>query len=273
MTLCLVQSGEPVFCQGTLGSFFYIVKKGQLDLHINNQFIKDLKDGDSFGELALLHGAPRSGTIKAVTDTYLWVLERKNFRKIINHINYINFEENKKFVDSIPILANIENDQKSLLCSNLIKGIYSPGMPIVKEGEIASCLYIIKEGEVDCVHHQKVIRTLYKGEHFGEKSILLDSNRTMDVIAKTNCICYSISVETLKSMVGVKYRDVLYLNFIKSSFVFSHCFSKFNPKLLESSYEYFQAYNFSKNDVVFKVGHCASSKLIVVLEGNLVNVS
>jgi signal-transduction protein with cAMP-binding, CBS, and nucleotidyltransferase domain len=132
MSLCSVQAGSIIFAQGSLGNFFYILKEGQVDLIINNNHIKTLTEGESFGELALLHGAARSGTIKASKDCFLWVLERKNFRKIIDHINHINFEENKKFIQSIPILNNIENDQKAILCGNLIKEVYEANDYIVK---------------------------------------------------------------------------------------------------------------------------------------------
>lgn len=273
MSLCSVMQDDVIFSQGSIGNYFYIIKKGQIQLIINNNPVKFLEQGESFGELALLHGTPRSGTVIATSDCLLWVLERKNFKKIVDHINHINFEENKKFIQSISILSNIENDQKSILCSNLIKELYEPGAQIVKEGEVANCLYIIKDGEVECMSNKKVIRTLKKGEHFGERSILLDSTRTMDVNAKTKCVCYSISIETLKTMVGEKYREVLYLNFIKSAFSNSKNLRKFNLKLVETAYECFGAANYSKNDVVIPQGYMVSSKLVIVIEGNLINKS
>jgi hypothetical protein len=118
----------------------------------------------------------------------------------------------------------------------------------------------------------KLIRTLEKGDHFGERAILLDSNRTMDIMARTKCTCYSISIETLKSMVGEHYRDILYLNFIKSSFSKSAFFNKFNLKLLENAYPLFKSKNFLENKEVFKSGHVKSQNLVVVIDGNLINV-
>jgi cGMP-dependent protein kinase len=272
MSLCGVKSGQTVIKEGEIGNFFYILKEGIVDLYIDGNKIKQLEKGESFGELALLHGAPRSATIVAVTDCLFWVLERKNFKKIVDHINQLNYEENKHFVQSISILSNIDNDQKSILCSNLIKEIYEEGAVIVKEGDKANCLYIIKEGEVSCVFRGKVIVTLKKGDYFGEKAILIDSTRTMDVVAKTKCVCYSISIETLKQMVGEKYRDVLYLNFIKSAFSQSRYLKKFQPKLIEAIFSCFSVVNFGKRDVVVPAGHVLGSKIIVVIEGNLINV-
>lgn len=272
MTLCFVPAGTVIFSQGSIGNFFYILKDGNVELIVNGNVVKTLTSGENFGELALLHGATRSGSVKAVTDCYLWVLERKNFRKIIDHINEINFEENKKFIQSVPILSNIENDQKTILCSSLIKEVFEEGATIVKEGELASCIYIVKEGEVNCIYKGNVIRTLQKGDHFGERAILVDSTRTMDVIAKTKCICYALNIDTLKTMVGDEFRTVLYLNFVKSSLAHSKFFSRFNLKLLDSIFDHFKPINLAKNEIAYPIGHVVSSKFIVVIDGNLINV-
>jgi cGMP-dependent protein kinase len=105
MSLCSVESGTVLFKQGNIGFFFYILREGSVDLYINEELKKTIKTKESFGELALLHNSPRSGTVKAITDCEFWVLERKNFRKIVEFISQINFEENKKFIQSIPILC------------------------------------------------------------------------------------------------------------------------------------------------------------------------
>ena len=117
----------------------------------------------------------------------------------------------------------------------------------------------------------RLIRVLKKGDHFGEKSILLESTRTLDVIAKTNCVLYCISIDTLVSMVGERYKDVLYLNIIKTAFAKSKTFGKFNPKLIENAFECFKVKNFLKGDTVLKQGHITSSKFIIIIEGSLLN--
>lgn len=132
MSLCKIDAETFIFKQDSLGNFFYIIKDGECKLFVNENHIKNLMAGDSFGELALLHGAPRSGSVKTLGVTYVWVLERKNFRKIVEHINEINYEENKRFINSIPILVNIESDLKSILASNLIKVFFDKDKTIVK---------------------------------------------------------------------------------------------------------------------------------------------
>jgi cAMP-dependent protein kinase regulator len=107
-----------------------------VNLSIGGTVVKSVDAGESFGELALLHGAPRSASCRTVKDSYFWCLDRKIFKEIVNRVNSLNFEENKKFVESIPILNIIENEQKTILCSNLVKEIYETGDHIVKGNNI-----------------------------------------------------------------------------------------------------------------------------------------
>ena len=132
MSLCKVDADTFIFRQESIGNFFYIIKEGDVQVFVNDNFIKNLTAGESFGELALLHGAPRSAGVKTVGITYIWCLERRNFRKIVDHINYLNFEENKKFIESVDIFTNIDTEFKSILASNMIKEYYEKDKYIVK---------------------------------------------------------------------------------------------------------------------------------------------
>ena len=67
MWFVIIPSNTIIFQQGTPGNFFYILKVGTVELFIDGKKIKTFSVGESFGELALLHGAPRSGTDKAIT--------------------------------------------------------------------------------------------------------------------------------------------------------------------------------------------------------------
>ena len=269
MTLCKVKAGENIFKQGTIGNFFYIIKEGDVELIIDDKKIKTLKPGESFGELALMHGAPRSGTVKSLSGSLLWCMERRNFRKIIDHINSINFNENIQFINGIALFTNLQKNLKTILARNLIKVYYEAKQVIVKEGDLASCLYIIKEGEVDCIRNEKYIRTLKSKDYFGEKSILLESKRTLDVVAKTKCVCYVISVDSLKNMVGDKYKDVLLFNFLEMAFQTSNCFNKLNPNFFENIFSIFTLRDFTKGEIVVPAGHHIGNTFFIIIEGSL----
>lgn len=48
--------------------------------------MKELKGGDSFGELALLNDGPRSATIKCMVDCHFAVLDKKNYITLFQQI-------------------------------------------------------------------------------------------------------------------------------------------------------------------------------------------
>lgn len=267
MSLCKVKEGTTLFKQGAYGSYWYIVNEGTFNLFIDDQYKKDLRRGDSFGEFALMNDAPRSATIKAATDCYVWVLKREAFRKIIDFLFQMNYDENMKFLSSINL--PLDSTFKSLLANNLIRQMYKEGDVIFREGELGTCMYIIKKGEVNCVKNEKVVRVLKKGDNFGQKAILTENKRSLDVIAKTDCVLYSISVEFFKTQIGDNNKNVLYWSFIEIAFRNSQYFKNINQKMLSKVFPLFTIRNYTHDEVIFKKGDNLQNKLCVVLEGNV----
>jgi len=72
-------------------------------------------------------------------------------------------------------------------------------------------------------------------------------------------------------MVGEKYKEILYLNIIKMAFSKSFYFEKINPKLIENTFELFKIKHYLKGETVLKSGYKLSSKIIIVIEGNIIN--
>jgi Cyclic nucleotide-binding domain len=132
MTLCQIDENVTVFTQGTPGSYFYIVKEGSLQLYIDDKYIKDIHLWESIGELALIHNTNRSGTLKSKSPAKVWVLERKNFRKIVDVINKMNYEENKAFISSVRMLNAIDSELRTILSSHLLKQYFEAGKYIFK---------------------------------------------------------------------------------------------------------------------------------------------
>ncbi len=270
MSLCSVPANVTIYKQGTYGYYFYVIKKGECNLYINDKFIGVKKIGDEFGANALLHDSMRSRTVITKTECLLYIIDRNNFKIIIEHINNENFEENKHFIENIPVLSVLDQQQKFILNKNLLKEIYGMNELIVKEGEISSCVYVIKEGEVVCKKGEKIIRNLKEGDYFGERGILIECNRTLDVISNSNkTICYAISIETLKNLMGENFRENLYENFIKASMKKSMYFKQFNVNLINDIFHLFKIRRFNNNDVIYQTGFDITNKIIVVIDGDL----
>ena len=85
-----VASGETLFRKGDAGDALYIVARGGVEVRDGNpdaeaggRVLAELGRGQAFGEMALLNGGPRTATIKAVADTDLLRIEKRDFDDLI----------------------------------------------------------------------------------------------------------------------------------------------------------------------------------------------
>ena len=269
MSLYKINAGTTLFYQGSVGNFWYIVHEGKLEFYVDEKLTKNFEVGDSFGEVALINNVPRNGTVKAITDCQLWALKKEVFCKIRDFLFAYNFKENMEFLKSIDL--PLDEAMKTLMANNLIQNIYKENEVICKEGEPGSCMYIIKKGEVNCVKNGKIIRTLVKGDNFGQKALLEGNRRTLDVVAKTDCILCSISVEFFKNQFGEDFKDQLYFSFLGIAFKKSNSFNSINSNMLAKTFSYFSFKSFKRDEVVYESGTDASKKLCVILEGNIID--
>uniref|UniRef100_G1RA30 Protein kinase cAMP-dependent type I regulatory subunit beta n=1 Tax=Nomascus leucogenys TaxID=61853 RepID=G1RA30_NOMLE len=76
-------AGETVIQQGNEGDNFYVIDQGEVDVYVNGEWVTNISEGGSFGELALIYGTPRAATVKAKTDLKLWGIDRDSYRRIL----------------------------------------------------------------------------------------------------------------------------------------------------------------------------------------------
>ena len=74
--LCKVNEGQYLMKQGSSASCFFVLHDGRLALEIDGKVKKHLEAGEGLGELALLYSAPRSASVKAEKNSYLWFIDR-----------------------------------------------------------------------------------------------------------------------------------------------------------------------------------------------------
>ena len=136
MSLCRVKEGVTLFTEGQIGNYWYIVHEGKLEMYMNGKLKKEMSRGASFGEFALINNAPRITTVKTVSECKLWVMKRDVFRKIIDFIFQINYNENKKFLNSINL--PLEDSFKTILANNLLQEKYKTGDKMVKKSNFVN---------------------------------------------------------------------------------------------------------------------------------------
>lgn len=82
------EAGYTVFEQGNIGDAFYIIGQGEVGIYRRRggreQLVTRLVAGDYFGEGALAERRRRNATVKTLTPTTLWKLDKEGFEAILH---------------------------------------------------------------------------------------------------------------------------------------------------------------------------------------------
>ncbi len=74
-----VTAGTVVFRQGEIDDYMYIVKNGELEIHVNDAVVEIASTGIVIGEMGLIDHSPHSATVIAKTDAELIRISQERF--------------------------------------------------------------------------------------------------------------------------------------------------------------------------------------------------
>ncbi|KAF9013490.1 camp-dependent protein kinase regulatory subunit [Cyathus striatus] len=235
-----VPKDHVVIRQGDVGDYYYVVDSGVLHCYIRpeplpptwvtnppnsiptspgkfihpdyhpefGKKVADCRSGNGFGELALMHGAPRAATVLAVEPSVLWSLDRITFRTIILRARHKRRTMYEKFLSDVALLSSLEAPQRSKIADALISTEYGDGEAVVRQGEMGDTFFFIEDGEAvvtktqrsdDGELHEIEVGRLRKGDYFGELALLRLAPRaaTVSAIHRTELSEPSLKVAAL----------------------------------------------------------------------------
>ena len=212
------KKNEYVIKQGDNGDNLYIIESGELICEkIFNPgesptYLKTYKEGELFGELALLYNAPRAASIYAKTECVLWALDRHTFNHIIKESAMNKREKYKKFLETVPLLSTVENYELYSICDAIKMEKYEKNHYIIKEGEQGDKFFILDEGEAVATKEKMTFKKKYfKGDYFGELALLKNAPRAASVMAVTDCKVLTLDRPAFKRLLG-PLEDILKRN-------------------------------------------------------------
>jgi CRP-like cAMP-binding protein len=78
-----LREGKELTKEGAPGREFFVLVEGEADVLKNGRRVNKLGAGDFFGEIALVHQAPRTATVKATAPVRALVVTERNFRRLL----------------------------------------------------------------------------------------------------------------------------------------------------------------------------------------------
>ncbi|CAG9324622.1 PKG_24 [Blepharisma stoltei] len=269
MKFYIIGPKEIIFEQGQPGVCFFVVASGRLEVIVNGARKNLLGPGNGFGELALLDNRPRTATVKTYDKCTLWGVDRFAFKEAVKKVNVMNHEENKVFIDSVPLFQALTPQQKDSLLSVLTTQRWTSGQKIVKEGDVGNLFYIIKEGIVTCTQNDIEIRQMQKGDFFGEQALLYNTPRTATVTAIGDVKVVSISSDSLIDVLGNSLEQILYKNTQRIACEKSQNLKALSIDQREKVLEKVEVVKYQPGEVIVPRGGKIGEKIWIILKGRV----
>jgi CRP/FNR family cyclic AMP-dependent transcriptional regulator len=84
-------TGDELVRQGDNGDSFLVIVAGRARVVQNGDTLRELGLGDYLGEIALIDGGPRTATVTAIEPVRALVVERSDFRRLIDDFSAVRF--------------------------------------------------------------------------------------------------------------------------------------------------------------------------------------
>jgi cAMP-dependent protein kinase regulator len=191
--------GAEVVRQGEQGDEFFVLARGSAHVYVRDgageqRLVATLRQGDAFGEAALLRHEPRGATVITAEDVTLLTLERAAFADFIRGRaelleKVFARQDDLELVREVPLFAQLKGGQVGTLFRRFRPARLPDGRRIIEQGQRGDRFYLIREGRVRVLHAESAgadpreVATLERGDYFGEIALLDDSPRTATVIS------------------------------------------------------------------------------------------
>ncbi|XP_019635421.1 PREDICTED: cGMP-dependent protein kinase 1-like isoform X4 [Branchiostoma belcheri] len=201
---------QVIIKEGDVGSLVYVMEEGKVEVTKEGNKLSTMGPGKVFGELAILYNCTRTATVRALTKAKLWAIDRQCFQAIMMKTTLQKQQEYIEFLTSVPTFKDLPEETISKIADVLEECIYHEGEFIIRQGAIGDTFFIIKKGMVDVTRTDpgssspKFIRSLKKGDFFGEKALQGEDIRTANIVAadKDSVVCLVIDRDSFSQLIG-----------------------------------------------------------------------
>ncbi|XP_060520136.1 cGMP-dependent protein kinase, isozyme 1 isoform X2 [Cylas formicarius] len=203
------RSGSYVLRQGNAGIHLFVSAEGEFEVIQDSKILGHMGPGKAFGELAILYNCTRTASIRAITDSKVWMLDRKVFQQIMKRTGLQRLQDNINFLKSVPLLENLNSDVLAKIADVLEVEFYPAGAYIIRQGASGDTFFIISSGSVKVTQRlpghleEEEIRILQRGDYFGEQALLKEDCRTASIIALSPGVeCLTLDRDSFNHLLG-----------------------------------------------------------------------
>jgi len=168
------------------------------------------------GETAILSGAPRNATVAAITPLRALRIPADALREACGRdpafarelTAFAAMRVGNSFLRRSSPFAELPSAAIEALAAKLESVRFESGEELLREGAVGDDAFLIRDGDVEVLHRDRVLATLGPGAFVGEVSALTGSARTATVRAKTAVSAFRVSGEDVRPIVR-KHEDLV----------------------------------------------------------------
>lgn len=203
------EKSNPLFLQRDK---MYFLVEGEVDLTVSKSHVGVVRNGELFGEMALITGMPRTATATAKTDCRLYTLTNSQLQSALSTapefgllLMSIMIARLRDTVARLKAAGTLSGDavlndaeifDKKLL-DKLVDELGSNArMPypakkvIMEEGQTGVLMYVVLEGAVAITVQNSVVGRIERGGMFGEMALITRAERVASAIAETDSVLW-----------------------------------------------------------------------------------
>jgi putative peptide zinc metalloprotease protein len=205
--------GRTVFHEGDQADAFYVVRNGRfavVDESAGGIELRSLTRGESFGEIALLQGTPRSATVRATEASEAFSIDRSAFQKWLADSvvaeGLMGSAAQVAEVRSLPPFRHLSfHDTEALRDAGSWIQV-APGDEVVRQGEPGEHFYAVANGRFEVEKDGEIVGTVKAGGFFGELALLHEAPRAATVRATSPARLFRLDREAFDRLVAGAFR-------------------------------------------------------------------
>jgi len=172
-----------VFQEDDFSDSLFLILDGKVSVRFRKQLPGErpfiLRQGEYFGEMSLLSGRRRSGTVTTVGPAVLIEVPRKAMLRLMANEPAVKQAVDETFIIRalrLSLWKDLDDDFARTLARQVRIKSFPHDTVIVKQGDPGDAFYVIRSGSVKITKREdetdKVIKYLPAGEYFGEMALL-----------------------------------------------------------------------------------------------------
>ena len=192
----------------------FVIDSGTVEVTRRGEHLAELAAGDSFGEIALLHRAPRMASVRAISDGALFELDRAGF---IGGVSDYRADHGAlemtappagmpvtlaDALQRLPLLSALDPASRAALGNAAVVRAIGQGQVLCAEGAVADCMSVLLDGSADVLFGEQIIDEVLPGRWFGEIGLLHHVPRTATVVAREVGTLAELPVHALAAAIG-----------------------------------------------------------------------